>query len=147
MEFPVDLNLKEKSFVLGFYDCNLPPEPTPLSREGYNVGREIRKFYDFMRTAAKGVHEGKIYIPPVDEEGRLVDDSGTLLARMDQFIENNKERYSIKLTHCEPRGVANALNVATENAMSFGSRSPDHRRLTNGVPPTAVRILKFTHDA
>jgi len=38
------------------------------------------------------------------------------LAIIQNYIESNKERYSIKLTHCEPRGVANALNVATENA-------------------------------
>ena len=35
---------------------------------------------------------------------------------INDYIERNKEEYSIKLIHSEPKGVGNALNVATKEA-------------------------------
>ncbi len=33
-----------------------------------------------------------------------------------QYIKRNKDRYEIKLIHAKPKGIANALNVATQHA-------------------------------
>ena len=38
------------------------------------------------------------------------------LAIIKDYIERNKDQYSIKLVHTEPKGVGNALNVATQEA-------------------------------
>lgn len=38
------------------------------------------------------------------------------LAIIRDYIERNKEQYTIKLIHTEPKGVGNALNVATQEA-------------------------------
>ena len=38
------------------------------------------------------------------------------LSMIKDYIERNKDKYSIKLIHTEPKGVGNALNVATQEA-------------------------------
>ncbi|MEA3327666.1 MAG: glycosyltransferase, partial [Chloroflexota bacterium] len=38
------------------------------------------------------------------------------LGIIQDYIDRNGTRYPIKLIHCEPEGVGNALNVATEHA-------------------------------
>ena len=42
--------------------------------------------------------------------------SDATLEIIQDYIDRNSTKYPIKLIHCEPKGVGNALNVATESA-------------------------------
>ncbi|MBN1156001.1 hypothetical protein JXA85_00150 [Candidatus Woesearchaeota archaeon] len=47
----MDENLEQRMFLLGTEHGHLPSEPEPISREFYNMGLDVRAFYDNLTFA------------------------------------------------------------------------------------------------